>query len=324
MIGQKWILKQVRRTVGTQPILDAFYNSQLTIDAGEPRAGNLKLLQGNPYARYLMPLEYEPSRDLRPRWGHGRPPHAGLLKLLSSNESDYGEFVAHLKELRPSLGKIPRTFTNESAPNPGWIGGAFTALDLAIIYGMVVKHRPRTYLEIGSGVSTCFARRAIVDHQLPTRIVSIDPEPRASIDAICDEVIREGLETTDLGMFARLEPGDIVFMDGSHRSFMNSDVTVFMLDVLPKLKPGVIVHFHDIVMPDDYAPMFVHWYWNEQYLLAIYLLAAQDRVKILMPSHYVSRYSALRSELVEPLVDLGPQSESFHHGGSMWFTHLPS
>ena len=44
------------------------------------------------------------------------------------------------------------------------------------------------------------------------RIVSIDPEPRAAIDNICDEVIRAGLETCDLSIFDQLEAGDILFL----------------------------------------------------------------------------------------------------------------
>ena len=81
-------------------------------------------------------------------------------------------------------------------------------------------------------------------------------------------------------------------MDGSHISLMNSDVTVFMLDVVPKLKPGVIVHIHDIHLPHDYPDMFVKWYWNEQYIVAAYLLGAADRIKILMPSRYAGEMSS--------------------------------
>lgn len=62
-------------------------------------------------------------------------------------------------------------------------------------------------------------------------------------------IIRRPVENTDLFMFESLEAGDVVFVDNSHRSFMNSDVTVVMLDILPRLKPGVLVEFHDIFLP---------------------------------------------------------------------------
>jgi hypothetical protein len=77
----------------------------------------------------------------------------------------------------------------------------------------------------------------------------LDPEPRAQIDALCDTSIRRRLEDCDLSMFDQLEAGDILFFDGSHRVFTNSDVTVFFLELMPRLKPGVIVHIHDIFLP---------------------------------------------------------------------------
>lgn len=67
---------------------------------------------------------------------------------------------------------------------------------------MIRTYRLATYLEIGSGITTCFTYRAIRDSGLSTQIVSIDPEPRANIDAICNSVIRNGLETCDPDIFA--------------------------------------------------------------------------------------------------------------------------
>jgi len=327
MSVKTWLLHRLRAAMGTQGILDRLETMDRKTN-GQHHSGNgstfqgMTVLEGNPYAQYLMPLEYLPSRDFRPRWGYSRPAHAGLLALFERHRADYRTALDGLRELAPFFAAIDATFTLDMAPEPGWVGGAITALDLAVLYYFVCRSRPATYLEIGSGLTTCFARRAISDHKLATRVVSIDPEPRASIDAICDEVVRAGMETVDPEIFARLQPGDIVFMDGSHRSFMNSDVTVFMLDVLPLLKPGVIVHFHDIALPNDYPEFFQNWYWNEQYLLAVYLLAAQDRVRILLPVNFVTIDAQLRTALVPPLVDLGKQSEGFLLGGSLWFTHI--
>src|SRR5687767_12909869 len=102
-----------------------------------------------------------------------------------------------------------------------------------------------TIIEIGSGNSTLFLRRALESTGISARLISIDPCPRVQINALCDEIIRRAVENTDLLMFENLEAGDVVFVDNSHRSFMNSDVTVVMLDILPRLKPGVLVGFHD-------------------------------------------------------------------------------
>jgi predicted O-methyltransferase YrrM len=279
------------------------------------------VLPGTPYQKVLLPLEYLPSRRYESRWGYSRPPHQGLVDLFRQRDEAYRQVIGELRELSDCFAAIPKLFTHEHAPRPGWTGGPINPLDSALIYYFVQHHRPATYLEIGSGVSTCFAKRAIQDHQLSTQIVSIDPEPRASIDAICDRVIRSPLETANLEIFESLQPGDILFMDGSHRSFMNSDVTVFMLDVLPLLKPGVIIHIHDILLPYDYHDSFKNWYWNEQYLVAVYLLAARERIRILMPSAYLTTTDGLKECVWPPLVDLGEANEGWRHGGSLWFTH---
>jgi hypothetical protein len=270
---------------------------------------------------FMMLLDYPPSRDYRPRWGNIHPPHQGLVDLFNKNRDEYSKVFNEMAALNPFFAKIDRKFSYKRPSEPGWIGGPINALDAALLYYFVTTLKPRTYLEVGSGVTTLFAARAKRDHRLATRIISIDPEPRSEVDAVCDEVIRSGLETTDLSVFSGLQPGDIVFIDGSHRSFMNSDVTVFMLDVLPLLKPGIVIHFHDIHLPFDYPDMFSSWYWNEQYILAAYLLAAGDKVKILMPSRFMSDSAELKQAISSILKDWTGPPEAWLSGGSLWFSH---
>lgn len=307
---------KLQRLLGPHPGAES---QQLRADGAHTLA--CEVLPGTPYTSVLLPLDYPPSRDYRPRWGASHPVHEGLRALFAERHDEYLEAFADMRKLADWFSRIKQRFTSETAPEPGWLGGPITALDSALVYYYVKKCHPRTFLEIGSGVTTCFARRAIEDHRLQTRIVSIDPSPRAQIDAICDDVVRDGLETVDLSIFERLQPGDIVFMDGSHRSFMNSDVTVFMLDVLPLLKPGVVVHIHDILLPYDYPEWAKEWYWNEQYLVAVYLTAARDRIQVLMPVAYLTRTRGLNACLEPPMVDLGADNASWRNGGSLWFTH---
>jgi predicted O-methyltransferase YrrM len=281
-----------------------------------------EILPGNDYARYALPIEYPPSRDLRARWGASQPPIPSLATWFAEHASIYRAFFEEMIATAPDLAKIPRQFSEANLPLPAWFGIPFNPFDSLALYTMVKTRRPRRYLEIGSGSTTCFAYQAIRDHRLGTKITSIDPEPRAAIDAICDQVIRNGLETCDLAIFDELEPNDILFFDGSHRSFMNSDVTVFMIDVLPRLKPGVIVHVHDISLPYDYHDLFAHWYWNEQYLLAVYLMNARHRIEPLLPVTFTfvdPQFKDLQARLP---TDFGvSNAEWLTGGGSMWFTH---
>jgi hypothetical protein len=151
-------------------------------------------------------------------------------------------------------------------------------------------------VEIGSGNSTKFVRQSVVQNGLKTRIVSIDPNPRAEIDDICDEVRREGLEDTDQRIFDELADGDILMFDGSHRSFQNSDVTVFFLEILPRLKQGVLVYIDDIYLPYDYPPVWQERYYSEQYLLATLLLAAPQKYSIELPCVFIGKDAELQKQ----------------------------
>jgi predicted O-methyltransferase YrrM len=264
-------------------------------------------------------LDYPPSRQLAPRWGLNRPLHAGLERLFRSQEAVYRTELAGWRSLAGKLAAID-AIADHSSPQPGFIGGALTAQDASLLYHFVASRKPRTYLEIGSGMTTKFARRAIKDTGLDTRIISLDPEPRAEVNAICDQVIRTGLEVADLSVFEQLQSNDVLFFDGSHRVFMNSDVTVFMLDVLPMLAPGVVVGIHDIHWPYDYPEMFKDWYWSEQYIVAVYILN-NPRVRILMPSRWACDHL---QDLLTPLVDLGDEGAAWRWSGTLWFTHADS
>ena len=235
-------------------------------------------------------LDY-PVRAL-PRYGYGKPQHPRLTRILAANDSQYAEVLSRFLSMSDHLLHIRLREPKES-PEPCWLQDWLDGLDMFALYGFVATGRAARYLEIGSGYSTRLVRRAITDHHLATRVISIDPRPRATVDNLCDEVVRLPLEECDLGIFHKLGAGDILFMDSSHRSFMNSDVTVFFLEVLPRLRSGVLVHLHDIFLPLDYPPFweyrhYPHRYWSEQYLLAASLLAGHAVYEIVLPNHYIS------------------------------------
>ena len=257
---------------------------------------------------------------MRPRWGYSRPLIPTLLSWFESHAEDYRAFIAEMRRYGSELQDVPHTLDAARLPMPAWMGVALNPIDCLALYTFVRKRRPATYLEIGSGITTCFAHLARQRGNQSMRIISIDPQPRAQIDAICDQVIRAGLETCDLSIFKSLVAGDVVFMDGSHRCFMNSDVTVFFIDVLPTLKPGVIVQIHDVALPWDYHQFFAKRYWSEQYLLAVYLMANRERIDPLFPAAFVTGVPMFTKDFETPFVD-HPFDVPWGSGGSMWFTH---
>lgn len=229
-----------------------------------------------------------------PRWGFGRPSHPALTTLVAAHRAEYAAQLDRFAALAPRLGAIALD-APEDSPEPRWNNPWFTGFDAVALYGLLAAANPRLVVEVGSGNSTKFARRAVRDFDLRTRLVSIDPQPRAEVDALCDEVIRAPAETVDPGVFARLKPGDVLFVDSSHRSFENSDVTALFLEVLPALEPGVLVHVHDIYLPYDYPPQAEGLLYNEQYLLAALFLGGGKWLEPLFPAFYVSQDAQLAS-----------------------------
>ena len=132
--------------------------------------------------------------------------------------------------------------------------------------------------------------------QLPTTMLSVDPQPRAEVDLVCDEVERTPLEAADPRRVAALASGDVLLIDSSHYALQGSDVVAFFLDVLPALPAAVLVGIHDVFLPDDYPWWLSRWY-AEQYLLATWLLGAAGRVGLIFPAHFCATDPQLRTSV---------------------------
>lgn len=256
--------------------------------------------------------------DPKPRFGWGKPPHPQLERIIAEGSDRYRVALDGFLAYAERFARISVNADDESgAKAPHWLNSWFPGLDAISVYGMLARYNPKTYLEVGSGNSTKFARRSIGDNSLRSYILSIDPQPRAEINSICDEIMREPLENADLAVFDRLAEGDVLFIDNSHRSFQNSDVTVFFTEVLPRVAPGVIIGVHDIFLPYDYPPHWKERYYNEQYLLACYLLGGGD-CEILLPNSYISHTHELLDVLNPVWKD--PRLKGIDpFGGAFWF-----
>jgi hypothetical protein len=184
---------------------------------------------------------------------------------------------------------------HEPPPAPRWNQDWFPRLDAAAAYTLVRERRPSRIVEVGSGHSTRFLCRAVRDGQLSTSITSIDPAPRAAIDGLPATVIRKTIQEAGTAPFELLATGDMLFVDSSHILMPGTDVDLLLNRVLPILPSGVLVHFHDIFLPDGYPP---EWDWrgyNEQ--LGIAALLQGNGFRIVWSSHYAAtRMSAAVTE----------------------------
>ena len=254
----------------------------------------------------------------RARWGFDQPAHPELDKIFEQNRADYekwlrlfvswGDFFASLSD--PAIRADQR---------PIWVNEFLPGLDAISLCGFLKARSPKRYFEIGSGNSTKFAHAAIDKAGLSTEIVSVDPSPRAEVDALCSRVVRQPLEQADLAVFGELERGDILFVDNSHRAQMNSDATVVFLDILPRLKPGVLVGFHDIFLPYDYPDTYRNRFYSEQYMLAAWLLGGANSTgaKVILPNTYVVIHPDLNNILTE-LYDRKELNGVKREGSAFW------
>jgi hypothetical protein len=269
----------------------------------------------NPRFKNLF-LEYHV--EFKPRYGHGKPPHHQLHKIIDANRAEYAANLRLMLDFKENLQSIKQLKDETNADNPAWNNGFLPGLDIAAIYTMLAKYRPARYVEVGSGNSTKVAHKAKKEQNLSTQIVSIDPYPRAEIDHLADRVIRQPFENVDFDpLLAEFRAGDILFIDNSHRILPNSDALVFFLEVLPRLPKGVVVHIHDIYLPSDYPQFMCDRFYSEQYGLAMYLLAAPERYRTILPNWFIYEDKALNT-IAEPLWNHPNLEGVERHGGSFW------
>ena len=255
--------------------------------------------------------------DFKPRFGHGKPPHSELFKIIDSNRDNYKVLINKVLLLKETIWTIKNSKDETDPINPTWNNGFLTGLDIIGIYTLLTEFKPKKYIEIGSGNSTKVAFKAKTEQQLDTEIISIDPMPRAEIDHLADRVIREPFENIDFNILEELNENDILFVDNSHRILPNSDSMVFYLEILPRLKKGVIVHIHDIYLPYDYPQFMCDRFYSEQYGLAMYLLANPKKYQTILPNYFIYEDKEL-SDLIAPIWEHDNLKGVEKHGGSYW------
>jgi hypothetical protein len=220
-----------------------------------------------------------------------------FLDLLSEIEA----WVPHLLTMRGP------------APAPRFDQDWFARLDAAAAYAIVRRAKPHRIVEVGSGHSTRFLARAIIDADLKTNLTCIDPAPRASLEALAVDWLPLLLQDAPETCFVGLGPGDLLFIDSSHVLMPGSDVDRLVNHVLPLLAPGVIIHVHDIFLPDPYPEDWAWRGYNEQ--LAVAAMLQGDAYELLFASHYlVSRHGDRLS--TSPLAALPRRDSAFE--SSLW------
>ena len=178
--------------------------------------------------------------------------------------------------------KFPVSSREVSMPTEFAIdNGAFAFVDAYVLYCMIRHFLPKRIIEIGSGISTLISSKACSENKLGgvlTELIAIEPYPNDTLKRGfpgLSRLIQEKVENIDFTLFESLNENDILFIDSSHVVRIGGDVIFEFIEVLPRLKKGVIVHFHDIFLPLHYPKEFVmkqRLFFTEQYLLQAFLM----------------------------------------------------
>ena len=236
----------------------------------------LQTLLGLSKRGFFIPYRYAASV------GNTQPVYAELEGVFERKQASFKEFLSSLDAYEAQFDK----FKASKAPSPRWHQGWFPRLDGAVAYGVVRQRKPSMIIEVGSGHSTRFMAQAIRDGGLECQQIAIDPYPRAAIKSLPIEWRDELLNESHIALFASLKAGDIAFFDSSHILMPGTDVDMILNRILPALAPGVLIHIHDVLLPDPYP---ANWLWrgdNEQNALGP--LMASGAYDVIFPCAYVA------------------------------------
>jgi hypothetical protein len=203
---------------------------------------------------------------------------------LAGIRLDLDEQLGFLERLREPLAEFrpPASSDDPGAYTSG--NPSYPVVDAAVLHGIVRGTKPKRIVELGSGHSTLVAAAACLANERdgsPVDYRAYDPYPKVVRPGLpgLTELARTPAEELPDERFAELGEGDLLVVDTTHTVKTGGDVNHIVLDVLPRLGSGVLVHFHDVFLPWEYPRTWAEdfgLYWAEQYLLQAFLSLNED------------------------------------------------
>src|SRR6478672_7395360 len=296
---------RVRRDIESAP-------AALREIADEVKRGNIEFSELSRFISAVMPLCLKSTkrRELFLNWErhgfHVTPVHfyepipdtQSLPETLWSQPSELVGIDMNdsmqLDLLRNHFSKFRGEYeTIPAEPPPGRLW-PFHGTDVLVAYCMVRHFQPRRIIEVGSGFSSVVLGQAAARNK-SSALICIDPFPHEVVREsnripALQSLIEKKVQDVDVEFFSQLGSGDILFIDSSHTVKIGGDVNYLFLEVLPRLKAGVIVHVHDIFFPFEYRRDWTleeFRFWTEQYLLQAFL-AFNSEFEVLMANRYLA------------------------------------
>lgn len=228
-----------------------------------------------------------------------------------------------LDEFNTYYSELP--FRSDKTPELRYFfeNSSYSYSDAITLYCMIRHARPKRIIEIGSGHSSCVTldtNELFFSGEIKTTFIEPYPELFLSLVKPSDkesiQLLPNKLQDVDPEVFQSLEANDILFVDSTHVSRINSDVNRILFEILPALKSGVYVHFHDVFYPFEYPKKWVYEgrAWNEAYALRSFL-QFNSAFRIVFFNTYLEHFHRAVFEEHMPLCLKNP-------GGSIWIQRL--
>jgi methyltransferase family protein len=240
--------------------------------------------------RYYSPV---PNLDELPEgfWGRESPMHGVDFDTASQLAFVEEELAPYLSEFDPPL--EPTGVADEYFMRNEFYGG----VDAQLLYAVLRRFGPARVLELGSGYSSLVVEAAAErnrQEQRELRHTVVDPYPSGIFSerfTKSREIMARRAQDVPLSVYEGLTAGDVLLVDTTHTVKLGGDVTFLVLEVLPLLRRGVLVHIHDVFLPWEYPREWFEeeeWFWAEQYMIQAFL-ALNSEYEVLFGTQALAR-----------------------------------
>ncbi|MDW8020677.1 MAG: class I SAM-dependent methyltransferase [Chloroherpetonaceae bacterium] len=248
-----------------------------------------------------------------------------LPRSLPGIDLNDAEQLMLVEQLQPFYDELPFTDHKTHSLRYYFLNPYYSYSDAIFYYCLLRYLKPKIVIEIGSGYSSCVlldTNERFFAHQI--QCIFIEPYPdrlkallkKEDITHSSVKILEQKLQDVPVELFDKLQQNDILFIDSTHVSKFNSDVNYIIHEILPRLKQGVFIHFHDIFYPFEYPH---EWLlegraWNESYILRAFL-EFNTAFKIVLFNTYLEHF--YRELLIERLPLIFK-----NEGGSLWLKRV--
>ncbi|HJU92333.1 MAG TPA: class I SAM-dependent methyltransferase [Pyrinomonadaceae bacterium] len=275
---------------------------------------------------YDMPFPpvhyYSPLPDIRavkknlPRW-YKEDTSPGIDWNLNGQL----ELIEHLRPFASEMKFLP----SFSEVTQDGYGPGYGEIEAHLLYMMLRHLKPSRVIEVGSGVSTFYTMTALETnregHNLESKLTCVEPFPSDKLKGLVQgsnvELRKCEVQDVAFDTFQELSTNDVLFIDSSHVSKKDSDVDFLFLEVLPRLRQGVVIHIHDMTFPMPALPLEhflfdTYLFWNEGALVRAFL-SFNTNFRIGMCQSYLHYY---KPDMLKTLVPI--YNPNIHFPSSLW------